>query len=313
MRVLLTGASSFTGLWFAETLHRNGYEIVAPLPRTQQTYEGIRAHRVEKLAKVAEIVWSCAFGSDQFLEVTRQGPWDYLCHHGAQVSNYRSLDFDVAGSLAANTLNLPLVLSRMLQHGLKAVVLTGSVFEQNEGAGDPPLHAFSPYGLSKGLTAEVFRFWCGYHKIPLTKFVIPNPFGPWEEPRFCNYLMQCWQSKKPATIKTPIYVRDNIHVSLLALCYADAVSRAAKGDFSRFNPSGYIETQGGFAQRFAHEIGTRLKMDCPIELVTQTEFPEPRIRTNTEQPDIARLGWNEKTAWDDLGAYYQSARELGLS
>ena len=56
-------------------------------------------------------------------------------------------------------------------------MLTGSVFEQNEGAGEPPLVAFSPYGLSKGLTAEVVRHRCREFGIRYGKFVIPNPFG----------------------------------------------------------------------------------------------------------------------------------------
>jgi len=49
------------------------------------------------------------------------------------------------------------------------------------------LAAFSPYGLSKGLTAQAFRYWCGALDVPLGKFVLPNPFGPFEEPRFCHY------------------------------------------------------------------------------------------------------------------------------
>ena len=65
--------------------------------------------------------------------------------------------------------------------------MTGSVFEQDEGVGNAPMAAFSPYGLSKGLTAQAFRYGCGTLDVPLGKFVIPNPFGPFEEPRFCHY------------------------------------------------------------------------------------------------------------------------------
>ena len=46
----------------------------------------------------------------------------------------------------------------MLDRGLAGVVLTGTVFEQDEGAGDAPLRAVSPYGLSKGLTWQYYRF-----------------------------------------------------------------------------------------------------------------------------------------------------------
>ena len=108
----------------------------------------------------------------------------------------------------------------MLARGLSGVVLTGTVFEQDEGAGDAPLRAFSPYGLSKGLTWQYYRFLSQTMGFPLGKFVIPNPFGPFEEPRFCNYLVQTWFKGEVPTIRTPLYVRDNIHVDLLAHAYA---------------------------------------------------------------------------------------------
>jgi len=62
----------------------------------------------------------------------------------------------------------------------------------------------------------MFRYHCGEARIPLGKFVIPNPFGPFEEPRFTAYLMRSWKDGKPAGVKTPDYVRDNVPVDLLA-------------------------------------------------------------------------------------------------
>jgi hypothetical protein len=38
------------------------------------------------------------------------------------------------------------------------IVLTGSVFEADEGLGESPLRAFSPYGLSKTVTGQIFPF-----------------------------------------------------------------------------------------------------------------------------------------------------------
>ena len=124
--------------------------------------------------------------------------------------------------------NLSAVLD-LLDGGSKGVVLTGSVFEQNEGAGEPPLVAFSPYGLSKGLTAEVVRHRCHEFGLRYGKFVIPNPFGPLEEPRFCAYLIRSWKKGEVAQVNTPDYVRDNIHVSLLAAAYAKFVAKWRSG------------------------------------------------------------------------------------
>jgi nucleoside-diphosphate-sugar epimerase len=295
MKLLLTGASSFTGLWFAESL-----------AGARDGYEGVRRQRVERLAKVAEIVPGCPFGSDGFIELLRTRPVDVLCHHAAMVTDYKSPNFDVVAALKNNTLNLPAVLRA---RELQAVVLTGSVFEANEGVGSEPLRAFSPYGLSKGLTAESFRYWCSVLGVTLAKFVIPNPFGPWEEPRFCAYLMRCWAKGETANVQTPDYVRDNIHASLLAASYADLVGRSGSlPPYARLGPSGYVETQGAFARRFADEIGRRLGIATPLHLGKQTDFSEPLVRHNTDSP---ALDWNEARAWDELAAYYRIS--LGIA
>ena len=302
MKILLTGASSFTGLWFARALHAAGHHVVALLRRAREDYYGdIRAQRVTELGRVAECSFGAVFGSETFLDLCRSGNWDLLCHHAAEVGDYRSPSFDVAGALAANTRNFPDVLSAM--RGLSGVILTGSVFEADEGAGAMPLRAFSPYGLSKGLTAQFLRFYCAAAGAAFGKFVIPNPFGPFEEPRFTAYLLRQWQGGHAAEVRTPAYVRDNIHVDLLAAAYAGFAAKvAAKPGFSRTNPSGYVETQGAFAKRFAREIGPRTGLDCRVVLAHQTEFSEPLVRINTDAPDLP--GWSEAAAWDAIADYY---------
>ena len=95
------------------------------------------------------------------------------------------------------------------------------------------------------MTAAVFRFYAQDANMSLGKFVIPNPFGPFEELRFTAYLIRCWRDGKAATVNTPDYVRDNIHVSLLAKAYAAFVAGLpSQAGFSAHHPSGYVETQG---------------------------------------------------------------------
>src|SRR5205814_460359 len=103
------------------------------------------------------------------------GPFEMLCHHAADVTNYKSPDFDVAAAVANNTKNLDATLAALKSSGCKGVLLTGSVFENDEGAGSQGLPAFSPYGLSKALTFQMFRHYVPRHGMKLGKFVIPNP------------------------------------------------------------------------------------------------------------------------------------------
>ena len=114
--------------------------------------------------------------------------------------------------------------------GLKSVVLTGTYFEAGEGAGNEPQRTFSPYSLSKTLTFDAFPALCRDAGLPLGKFVIPNPFGPFEEPRFTAFLMNNWREGKPVEVKTPDYLRDNIHVDLLAAAYAKFVGASRGGE-----------------------------------------------------------------------------------
>jgi len=306
MKILFTGASSFTGSWIAKALTAQGHQITAPLRRRISSYDALRHRRMAQLGQNVAVIEHCPFGGPRFRQLMQDGGFDLLCHHGAQVDNYRAEDFDVAAAVRDNGLNLPDVLQAGRRSPHFAVILTGSVFEQNEGKGSEPLLAVSPYGLSKGMTSDAFRYWCNRLGVKLAKFVVPNPFGPYEEPRFCDYLMRCWTEGKTAEVKTPDYTRDNIHVSLLASAYADMINRIGSAPgYSRLAPSLYVETQGAFAQRFAQEIGGRLALPCPLKLAEQTEFSEPKVRINTDRLDTERLGWDENQTWDALAAYYK--------
>lgn len=306
MKVVLTGASSFTGYWFARALANAGHSVLAPLRGAQNDYSnGIRAERVRLLGDVAERVWNASFGSPRFLDLLQSGEHDLLCHHAARVGDYRNPDFDIAGAVAENVNNLPAVITAMQARGLKGIVLTGSVFEQYEGAGEQPLRAFSPYGVSKGLTWDVFEYWCTVRGISLGKFVIPNPFGPFEEPRFTAYLMTTWKADQTAEVRTPIYVRDNIHVDLLAQAYAKFAGKiACSSSMQKLGPSGYVETQGAFAERFAREVRGRRGLECRLVLLQQVDFSEPRVRLNTTPTNPADFDWDESIAWDRLMDFY---------
>lgn len=310
MRVLLTGASSFTGCWFAGALAARGHDVVCTMTRGSAGAYGdepVRSSRVEKVAGSGVAVeWGCRFGDVRFLELVGSGGFDAICHHAADVTNYKSPDFDAVGALANNVAGLGGVLESFKGNGGSAFVLTGSVFEGGEGAGSEGLPHFSAYGVSKALTAEVAAFECSCREIPFGKFVVPNPFGPLEEPRFTAYLIKTWAKGETPCVKTPAYVRDNIHVSALADAYAAFVGRmvSEKPGMLKDSPSGYVESQGRFAQRFAAEMAPRLGIECPVDLAEQTVFDEPRVRIGVDPVTMAAA--QESAAWDAIAEDYSS-------
>jgi UDP-glucose 4-epimerase len=312
MRILFTGATSFTGLWFARKLVEGGHDVVAAIRRPSNAYDGLRAERLGLLAGACELVWDTPFGSPAFLDVIAcRRPFDILCHHASDVTDYRNPDFDALAATAANTNGLRAVLAGLRDVRCGRIVLTGSVFEAHEGNGSDPGQAFSPYGLSKTLTAEMFAYYAAREGFSLGKFVIPNPFGPYEERRFTDYLMRCWKAGKTARIATPLYVRDNVPVTLLAAAYRDFAEKLPPSGLSRLSPSCYVETQGAFAQRFADAMGARLRIATPLECAQQTAFPEPKMRFNTDTLDGTALGWSESNFWDKTASYYAKLLELG--
>ena len=302
MRILLTGASSFTGYWFAHALNVAGHEVVAPLRGgLEGGADPLRRERLARLSRAGiELIPECTFGSSQFLDLAASG-FDVLCHHAAEVGDYRNPDFDIAGAVASNTANLRQVIEVLAKSASRGIVLTGSFFEANEGAGTTPRRAFSPYAVSKTLTSDVVRYRCHDAGIPFAKFVIPHPFGPLEQPRLGAYLAKTWRSGGTVEIKTPAYIRDNIHVGLLASAYARFVDEKGAAD-RQLNPSGYIESQGAFVERIAQEVRRRTGLACGVTLLEQRDFPEPVIRVNTDSAMHYVPAWDESAAWDAYAA-----------
>ena len=292
MKILFTGASSFTGYWLVKALAAAGHEVICPITKPLASYTDVRRQRLELLQSCCRLAPGASFGSDAFLQLARGESFDQLCHHAADVTNYKSPDFNVLSTLRTG--------------GLKSVVLTGTYFEAGEGRGTEPLLTFSPYSHSKTLTCERFQEACRAHGLPLGKFVLPNPVGPFEEPRFTAFLMNNWKAGRSSEVKTPDYVRDNIHVDLLAAVYAQFAARVAtlNTGFLKMNPSGYVESQGEFARRVAREVQTRLGWHCELILAKQESFTEPLERTNTEPAAPLVPGWNEAKAWDAFAEYY---------
>lgn len=298
MRILFTGASSFTGMWFVQALAEQGHEIITLFRRSQDDYQALRKTRLERVLPCSDPRFDVPYSSPAFFDLIAHEKFDMFCHHAAEVTDYKNPEFDYISALKNNVGDISSILKILKSRGCERILLTGSVFEPNEGSGSS--RAVSTYGLSKGLTWEAFQFFSEIHQMTLKKFVIPNPFGPFEEFRFTSFLMKNWLEKEPVHVTMPAYVRDNIHVSLLAKAYADfAVSQAKK-----LNPSGYRESQGEFTIRFAENIRKRLNLPCEFTLANQLEFPEPRERVNT---DTLNLNWNEEEAWNELAEYYEGA------
>lgn len=312
MQIVLTGATSFTGFWFASALCERKHQLTLLLRRPLEEYQGIRKTRLNELkAWGPEIIDDCSFGSESFLEYLKnRKPFDLFCHHAAEVKDYKSPDFDFAAALTSNTRNIKSLFEILKKQECRKLLLTGSVFEQREGFSSEGENAISPYGLSKGLTSDVYRYFANLYDLKLGKFVIPNPFGPYEDgERFTSYLAKRWLCGEKADVSFPDYVRDNIPVELLAMIYADfAESLSSERGYSRISPSYRPAAQRYFIQEFAHEMRERFELPCEYILHNQINFLEPKVRINCDpvKPDQLQK-WDESKFWNSLAEYYMKS------
>ena len=83
MKILFTGASSFTGMWFVQELVNAGHEVLALIRRKENEYSGVRNLRLQKVKSLCPVEYDCVFGTERFLEVARSYPADLFCHHAA--------------------------------------------------------------------------------------------------------------------------------------------------------------------------------------------------------------------------------------
>lgn len=305
-RILLTGGSSFTGVWIAEALAAAGFEVTATLLRPRDGYDGVRLARIERLEQCAEVFFERPFAS----LVDLPGRFDVLAHHAAHITGYRDPTFDAIDALRRNTDGAEAVLRAFRAKGGEAVILTGTVFEAGEGGGaDSP--AVTPYGLSKTLTSAAFAYWAGEAGLKFGRFVIPSPYGPLEEPRFGWHLFRSWFAGETPVVKTPLYVRDHIAAPQLARAYVGA-ARAMLEDGAVSlvaRPSGWIAPQGDFALRVASEARARLGLACGVELAEQTHLVEPLRRVNAEPAPFAP--GEESAFWDEYVSWYDALKAGG--
>ena len=311
-KILLTGGSSFSGLWIAQALAAAGYHVVAPVRRSLADYSGLRAERIERLANSVEVVFEAPFAGPVFSELAGDG-FDLLAHHAADIPNYRSADSDVMDGVNRNLLGAEAVLTAFVSAGGKAVIATGTAFEAGEGQAEPGDLAVSPYGLSKSLTNEALRHFARWRDLKFGKFVIAGPFGPLEEGRFGWSLFQRWFAGEPGLVRTPRYVRDHIPVPLLGQAYvalSDDLLNAAGPEQKIARPSGFVGTQEAFAHLLAREMAPRLGLACRVEAAPQPALTEPLVRVNCD-PWITP-GWPAAGFWDDYAAYYHRIAAAGL-
>jgi len=301
--ILLTGASSFTGFWFAQKLHKEGFSLVCPLPRKEEDYIDLKKKRLELLKDRVNLIYDCPFGSPFFLELCNDN-YQTLCLHGAFVENYSSDRFPLTKALSENLKSSEIVLDNLFEKGCRRVVWTSSVFEDAVTLDDTKSKKpnWYRYALSKYLSYAAISELCRSYSFDLTRIVITNPFGPFEDKKLSYHLFHSFLNlEKVFTIKTPYYVRDMIHVQNLAQVYTDLVK--SNRCITEIRPCEYSGSMISFAQKYQDEVGKRMGYQVSIKSENMN-FDEPYSLINNQHVSSILKSNHSDKYWDELCNYY---------
>ncbi len=299
---LLLGVSSFTGSWFAVQLAQHGFDVRAVLTRLKSDYTGEQRARLDKVGQQVTWIEAAPLGSQTLLNVISELPsvagvgW-----HHALVGDYRSPDFPMAQAIESCTRGLPQVADLLSRRGCLFSINSRSVFESDLGlpANGPPI---GRYAIAKRAVAETVAMEMSARGIACADFVICNPVGQFEAPRLTAYLVREWSAGRPAVLRAPQWVRDNIPVPLLAESYAQMADLALSGPCASRNPSYWKMTNRRWVELVASEFTSRLPMRAEIAEAPEFDFSEPSERVGGE-PIERPSWWRESVFWDRYAAY----------
>lgn len=307
MKVLLTGATSFTGAHIARALVDAGFEVAGTLTKRMPEYSDPLVQQRRGYGRVIEWIESAPIGSPRFLEAVKTVRPDVFINHGADIRNYRSPDFNYLASVSSSLLGAREVCDALAAAGCRRFIHSGSVFEPDEGeaafATKPAAEAISIYGVSKAMVWEPYRFFAAKAGLPVTKIVIADPIGPLENAdRLVPAFVAAWKSGKVPRLTTPTLLRDRVPAPWLARVYAEEARRDApdKPAVRARRPSAYALTNEAFLKLVVEKFSARAKRSLPID-IAPTPTTEPHKRINTEVLPELKNTLAEDAFWERWG------------
>ena len=189
MRVLLTGATSFTGAYIAKALKSQGIDLFVSSTRDTCDWNQLENLRWQFCElKKENLIEKAPLDSFNFLECIENIKPEVFINHGAPVGNFRSPEFSLERFKREVCESLDQVFSKLKLNGAKTVIHSGSEFEDQI-----PDREASRYTEAKKLQWNYVREYGQKYSIKVIRVAIPNPFGPLEsESKLLPRLIKAW-------------------------------------------------------------------------------------------------------------------------
>jgi len=178
MRILITGGAGFIGSHIADAYVAEGHEV--------EIIDNLSSGKEQNVPAKA-VLHKMDIRSDHVEELIREGNFDVVSHHAAQMDVRRSVA-DPAFDASVNILGGLNMFEAARKHGVKKIVFAstgGAIYGEQDyfpADEDHPMRPLSPYGISKLATEKYLFYYKQIYGIDSVILRYANIYGPRQNP-----------------------------------------------------------------------------------------------------------------------------------
>ncbi|WP_171050822.1 NAD-dependent epimerase/dehydratase family protein [Bacillus sp. BHET2] len=274
-KILITGASGFTGRHACEYYTKKGYDVYGLV------------HSQSLSSKQIQSIHCDLFDIEGLIEVLKVVKPRFILHLAAQNHSGRSWE-DPVSTINTNVIGTMNLLEAVKKSVPDATLLiVGSVIEYNPCHSSLPNH---PYGLSKYIQTLLTLCWSTFYDLDIRIAKSSNLIGPGHSTGICSLLAQkCLQYRDDKSISFHFHNvldnRDFVDVRDAVEAYDIILQRGEKNE-------SYIVSSGKNYRflKVAKELKSISQSDLP--LTTDHFYPTADIRH--EHTKLCELDWKPK-------------------
>ena len=310
-RVAMTGITSFTGAWIAQTFVQKGWEVYGLCSQALSSYSGLSTKRLEWLQKQSsqqnriQIQYELPVETGALSTWVAQNSFDIWIHHHHWMKDFRAPHYDLHKAAQIGLEPLPELLAALKKTGILGMIHSGSFFEPGEGK-QKPEQKITPYAQSKADVWKQLEKEAGRLELPLSKILIPNPVGPLENAdRLPSVMIEKARKKEKITLRAPHSQTDFLPIMNLAEHYCEVAEKLLENKPAITRPSGLQCTVQEWIELMNRELFIqRLHLD-PIEIEIPAQLDAITTYLNPREEKI-HSDWT--SFWDTYAQFIEEAK-----